>query len=127
MLKTMSAGADDFDERAPDRSSLLRSQFAAAVGAVLDTSLAESDKPPASPAFAQQLTEVAYSWATTALAPDLEAFARHSKRAQVGPEDVVLAARKNDMTHELVERESTRARQDKKRKTAGDGAAAAGS
>lgn len=100
-----------------DRSVLLRSHFAAAVATVLeaDDSVGGA-RPPASTAFAAQLTEVAWTWATTALAPDIEAFARHSKRTKIGPEDVVLAARKNEATHGLLGREAARLRSVRPRK-----------
>ena len=107
----MSDDDDAFAEQA-DRSLVLRQNFAAAVAAVLD---ADADTPaaarlPPSAAFAQALTDVAWTWTTTALAPELEAFARHAKRAKISAEDVVLAARKNDTTHALVEREAARLR-----------------
>ena len=104
---------DDFDE-APDRAASLRTHFALAV-----TSLLEGDERPSqlpvTPAFAQHLTELSHSWVTTALAPDLEAFMRHSKRSTVGPEDVVLAARKNDTTRKLVEAEAARSSKPRKK------------
>ena len=101
-----------------DRSRALRQHFAAAIAAVLDsndTSEAAA-RPPASTSFAAQLTEVAWTWTTTALAPDLESFARHAKRTKIGVEDVMLAARKNDVTHALIEREAARLRSANKRK-----------
>ena len=104
----MEASQDDFQE-APDRATLLRGQWAAAVAEVLDE-WPEPRKPPLSTTFAQNLTEVSWTWVTTALAPDLEAFARHSNRAQVGPADVVLAARKNEVTHAIMEQEAGRLR-----------------
>ena len=79
---------------------LLRGQWAAAVAAVLEAQ--PSANLPISHAFAQHLCEVSWNWATGALAPDLEAFARHSNRAQVGTADVILAGRKNDVTLALL-------------------------
>ena len=60
--------------------------------------------------FRRMSMQVAYQWATTALAPDLEAFQRHSKRSQIGPEDVLLAGRKNETTHQLLVNEAERLR-----------------
>ena len=112
---------DVFAERA-DRSVVLRQHFAAAVAAVLD---ADDDqvgtRPAASAGFAQNLSEVAWTWTTTALAPDLEAFARHAKRTKVGVEDVLLAARKNETTHALMEREAAKLRSSNVRQKVGDG------
>lgn len=107
----MDESDDDFRSQA-DRTTVLRQHFAAAVAAVLDAddTADAAARPPPSASFAAQLTEVAWTWTTTALAPDLEAFARHAKRSKIGVEDVLLAARKNDVTHALVEREATRMR-----------------
>ena len=114
------ADDDDFAEET-DRSSALRAHFAAAIASVLDTDDSdEASRPTPSSSFAAHLTEVAWAWTTTALAPDLEAFARHAKRAKVTPEDVALAARKNEVTHALVEREASRLRS--VRRKVGDGA-----
>ena len=93
---------DDFAADAQDRTGLLRQHFAAAVTELVDGDDADV-RLPASKSFVQQLTEVAWSWTTTALAPDLESFARHAKRSKVGAEDVLLAARKNEGTHALLE------------------------
>ena len=105
--------AEDF--AAPvDRTRTLRTHFAVAVADVLDgegdADAATSERLPITKAFAQQLTETAWTWATTALAPDLERFARHAKRSKVAPEDVLLAARKNEVTYALVDREAQRLR-----------------
>ena len=101
---------DEFAEPA-DRSTVLRSNFAAAVATVLDEEGEQSAASlPASAGFAAALTEVAWTWTTQALAPDLEAFAQHAKRAKIGVEDVVLAARKNETTKALVEREAANMR-----------------
>jgi hypothetical protein len=100
---------DDFAS-AVDRSAALRAAFAAAVAAVLDEEPADKTGPSPSTGFAAQLTEVAWQWTTTSLAPDLEAFARHAKRAKVGMDDVVLAARRNEVTHELLERTAAQSR-----------------
>jgi centromere protein S len=109
---------DDFAETA-DRSTLLRQNFAAAIAAVLDADSNDAEeaaaRPAASASFAAQLTEVAWMWTTTALAPDLEAFARHGKRAKIGVEDVLLAARKNEATLELMEREAAKLRSVKRK------------
>ena len=104
--------ADDFAP-ALDRSRTLRSQFALAVAEVIDNDPEEANggsrgRLSVSNAFSQQLTEVAWSWTTTALAPDLERFAKHAKRKAIGPEDVVLAARKNEVTHSLIDGEAQR-------------------
>ena len=99
---------DDFASQA-DRTTTLRQNFAAAIASVLDTNDPnDTRRPLPSAAFAAQLTEVAWQWTTTALAPDLEAFSRHAKRAKISAEDVVLAARKNEQTHAVVEREAAK-------------------
>ena len=100
---------DDFASQA-DRSTMLRQNFAAALAAVLDANDSDeaASRPPPSAAFAAQLTEVAWQWTTTALAPDLEAFSRHAKRAKISVEDVILATRKNEATQALVEREAAK-------------------
>ena len=82
------------------------------MAAVLD----ERRQPPPSHAFAQQLTELTWMWTTTALAPDLERFAQHAKRSRVAPEDVVLASRKNEVTHALINGASQRLKGTNKRK-----------
>ena len=107
---------DDFAGGAADNAVHLRSQFAAAVGTILDGH--DGLHCPPSTAFAQQLTEVAYQWATTALAPDLEAFQRHSGRKQIGAEDVLLAGRKNETTHDLLVAEAERLRRSMKESAA---------
>ena len=103
------ADDDDFAPAA-DRTATLRANFAAAVATILEGDDVEADgsvpRLPVSAGFAAHLTEVSWTWTTTALAPDLEAFARHAKRQKVGPDDVVLAARKNETTHSLLEREA---------------------
>lgn len=109
---------DDFAEQS-DRSTVLRQNFASAVAAVLDEAEEANARLPASAGFAAQLAEVAWTWTTTALAPDLEAFARHAKRARIGVEDVLLAARKNEATAQLMEREAAKLRSVKRK--AGDG------
>ena len=80
------------------------------LAAVLDANDSDeaASRPPPSAAFAAQLTEVAWQWTTTALAPDLEAFSRHAKRAKISVEDVILATRKNEATQALVEREAAK-------------------
>lgn len=109
---------DDFADAVQDRSALLRGQWAAAVASVLDAQ--DRDGLPISSTFAQHLAEISYAWATTSLAPDLEAFARHGNRATIGVADVLLAARKNDTTHMLIEREADRIRPEKKQKVETD-------
>ena len=99
---------DDFAAHT-DRQTVLRQNFAAGVATVLDANDSAS-RLPTSTGFATALTEIAWTWSTTALAPDLEAFARHAKRAKVGVEDVLLAARKNEVSHALVEREGQKLR-----------------
>ena len=114
---------DDFAPVA-DRSRTLRTHFAAGVAEILD---AEGDRAdgrlPLTKAFAQQLAEVSWSWTTTALAPDLERFAKHAKRSKIAPEDVLLAARKNEVTYALIDREAQKLRSaaaDAKRHKGGD-------
>ena len=105
----MAESEDDAFASQADRTTILRQNFAAAVAGVLDA----DDKPsrlPCSPSFATQLAEVSWSWTTTALAPDLEAFARHAKRSKIGVEDVLLAGRKTEATHALLEREAAKLR-----------------
>ena len=110
----MSASEDDAFAPAKDRRQTLRTAFALAVAEILDAGRGDeggndtggnSGRLPISKAAAQQLTEVAWSWTTTALAPDLERFAKHAKRSKVAPEDVLLAARKNEVTHNHIVRE----------------------
>ena len=100
--------ADDDFAPVVDRSRALRSTFALAVIEVLDE--AQQRGLPVDDAFARQLTETAFTWATTALAPDLEAFAKHAKRKSVAPEDVLLCARKNEVTHARVDRAAEKLR-----------------
>lgn len=103
----MAASQNDFDAPEETRAAVLRSHFALAVTDVLDG----EERPsalPVTPDFARHLSSLAYSWTTEALSPDLEAFARHSKRATVGIEDVALAARKNAGTRALIEAEAVR-------------------
>ena len=103
---------DDFAAPVDLRMRTLRNQFAVAVADVLDgegeAEMGARSSLPLSKAFAQQLTETTWMWATTALAPDLERFAKHAKRTVIKPEDVVLAARKNEVTHVLLDREAQR-------------------
>ena len=40
----------------------------------------------------------------------MEAFARHAKRAKVGTEDVLLASRKNEVTHAVMEQAAAKQR-----------------
>lgn len=108
---------DDFAAPVQGRRSLDRSHFAAAVAAVVDKD--DGKYPPASNGFVAALTQVTWDWTTKALAPDLESFARHSKRAQVGPEDVLLAARKNETTRSMVAREFERIRPVKRQREQG--------
>ena len=110
---------DDFAEQT-DRSTVLRQNFASAVAAVLDEAEEANARLPASAGFAAQLAEVAWTWTTTALAPDLEAFARHAKRAKISVEDVLLAARKNEATAQLMEREAAKLRSVKRKVGDGD-------
>ena len=77
---------DDFAPVA-DRSRALRTHFAAAVAEILDAKDDRTDdRLPVTKAFAQQLAEVSWSWTTTALAPDLERFAKHAKRLKIASE-----------------------------------------
>ena len=100
---------DDFAPAAQhDHKLRLRQHFGCAVAEILDSREQQHLKP--STAFAQQLAEVAYNWCETALGPDLERFARHGKRTKVGAEDVVFACRKNDVLHDLMEREAQKLR-----------------
>ena len=50
--------------------------------------------PTVSTETAKHVVDLVWDWTTTALAPDLEAFMRHSKRSTIGVEDVQLSARK---------------------------------
>ena len=80
-VSSMSEAGDDDDDFAAgqvnDRTQHLRSQFAAAVADILDGKGDDSEaRPRPTRAFAQQLTEVAWQWTTTALAPDLESSRR---------------------------------------------------
>lgn len=106
----MSDEDDDFAAGQADRMLHLRSQFAAAVAEILDSHDNAEPRPAPTQAFAQQLTEVAWQWTTTALATDLEAFQRHSKRSVIAADDVLLAARKNEATHMLLSEEANRLR-----------------
>ena len=115
------ASQDDFADAQQDRTTVLRQNFAAGIASVLDGNDDEAAaRPSATAGFAAQLAEVAWMWTTTALAPDLEAFARHAKRKSIDPQDVLLAARKNEVTHALVEREADRLRS--VRRKVGEGA-----
>ena len=88
---------------------------------------AQDAERPFATAVVHQLTAITHDWITRALAPDLEAFQRHSKRGTIGVEDVQLAARKNETTKamlgEFVE-ELAAAKQKKRRRPADDAAAA---
>ena len=101
---------DDFAPGAAqhDQNLRLRQHFACAVAEILDRREEQHQKP--STAFAHQLAEVAFEWSQTALGPDLERFAKHGKRTKVGPEDVVFACRKNDVLHDVIQREAGKLR-----------------
>lgn len=102
------ASQDDDFAHAPlalNPKQRLRAQFASAVAEVIDERRsAGTSGLNISSDFAAQLTEVAFDWATTALAPDLERFAKHGKRTKIAPEDVVLAGRKSSATHSALKR-----------------------
>ena len=76
------ASSQDHFDSALDRSALLRTHFALAVTDLLE-GVERPSGLPVTAEFSHHLTGLAYTWATTALAPDLEAFMRHSKRTQV--------------------------------------------
>ena len=124
------ASQDDFESQA-DRPSLAKQHLSAAIVTALEEK--ENDAtttaggPPLSKEAMLQITELVWDWTTTALAPDLEAFMRHSKRSIIGVEDVQLAARKNVRTRQLIDGEASRlkehkqaAREAKARRVAGD-------
>ena len=102
----MDASQDDDFQAQPARSTLAKQQLAAAVIAVLE------DEPATGPALskdaAHAVVDLVWDWTTTALAPDLEAFMRHSKRNTIGVEDVQLAARKNPRTKAIIAEEVQR-------------------
>ena len=101
----MDASQDDFQAQ-PARSTLAKQQLSAAVIAALE------DGPATGPALskdaAHAVVDLVWDWTTTALAPDLEAFMRHSKRSIIGVEDVQLAARKNACTKAVIAEEAQR-------------------
>mmetsp|Transcript_7476 Transcript_7476/g.14956 ORF Transcript_7476/g.14956 Transcript_7476/m.14956 type:complete len:134 (+) Transcript_7476:1-402(+) len=103
--KLMDASQDEFQAQ-PARSTLAKQQLAAAVIAALE------DGPATGPALSKEAAascvDLVWDWTTTALAPDLEAFMRHSKRSTIGVEDVQLAARKNARTKALIIDEANR-------------------
>ena len=97
----------DFQDQ-PERSTLARQQLSAAVIAALEEEGPGSSGPPLSEEVVKELTALVWDWTTTALAPDLEAFMRHSKRNTIGVEDVQLAARKNPRTKAIIAEEVQR-------------------
>lgn len=107
--------ADDFQPAAPDRATLLRKHFALAVTSVLDERCGDDATPRPTTEMVQQLTEVAWSWTVSALAPDLERFAKHAKRTRIAPDDVLLAARKSPATEVMLEREAAKLRSVKRK------------
>ncbi len=98
----------------PDRANHTKDHFLVAVGRLLEEE-ADSDLRPTAQ-FGRCLSEVAYQWTTTTLREDLDAFRQHAKRRSVGPDDVVLAARKNPVTHALLQREAARLRASKQKR-----------
>ena len=111
----MDASQDDFQAQ-PARSTLAKQQLGAAVIAALE------DGPAMGPALSKDavhaMVDLVWDWTTTALAPDLEAFMRHSKRNTIGAEDVQLAARKNARTKAIIADEAQRLKEVKEVKQA---------
>ena len=103
---TMDASQDDDFQAQPARSTLAKQQLAAAVIAALEDG--HSAGPALSKDAAHAVVDLVWDWTTTALAPDLEAFMRHSKRNTIGAEDVQLAARKNPRTKAIIAEEVQR-------------------
>ena len=103
--RIMDASQDDFQAQ-PARSTLAKQQLAAAVLAALEDG--QQSGPTLSKAAAHAVVDLVWDWTTTALAPDLEAFMRHSKRNTIGVEDVQLAARKNPRTKAIIAKEVQR-------------------
>ena len=101
----MEASQDDFQAQ-PTRSTLAKQQLASTVIAALEDSRATG--PALSKEAVAAVVDLVWDWTTTALAPDLEAFMRHSKRSTIGVEDVQLAARKNARTKALIIDEAER-------------------
>lgn len=110
------ASQDDFESHA-DRPTLAKQHLSAAVVAALEEkdndAVTTADGPPLSKEVMWQITELVFDWTSTALAPDLEAFMRHSKRNTIGVEDVQLAARKNPCTRQLIDGEASRLKEQK--------------
>ena len=104
-LVLMDASQDDFQAQ-PARSTLAKQQLAAAVLAALEDG--QQSGPALSKDAAHAMVDLVWDWTTTALAPDLEAFMRHSKRNTIGVEDVQLAARKNPRTKAIIAEEVQR-------------------
>ena len=103
--RIMDASQDDFQAQ-PARSTLAKQQLAAAVIAALEDG--QQSGPALSKDAAHAMVDLVWDWTTTALAPDLEAFMRHSKRNTIGVEDVQLAARKNPRTKAIIAEEVQR-------------------
>ena len=106
----MEASQDEFQEQ-PERKSLAKQHLSAAVLAALEEGPA--DAPTVSQDTAKLMVDLVWDWTTTALAPDLQAFMRHSKRSTIGVEDVQLAARKNERTKKLIDEEAQRLKDNK--------------
>ena len=102
----MDASQDDDFQAQPARSTLAKQQLAAAVIAALEDG--DTTGPALSKDAAHAVVDLVWDWTTTALAPDLEAFMRHSKRNTIGAEDVQLAARKNPRTKAIIAEEIQR-------------------
>jgi len=99
----MDASQDEFQAQ-PERGTLAKQQLSASVLAALEDA-SKDDGPLLSKEAAEAIVDLVWDWTTTALAPDLEAFMRHSKRSTIGVEDVQLAARKNVRTKALINEE----------------------
>ncbi len=99
------ASQDEFQAQ-PARGVLAKQQLSASVLAAIEE--APADGPQLSQEATKAMVDLVWDWTTTALAPDLEAFMRHSKRSTIGVEDVQLAARKNARTSALINEECQR-------------------
>ena len=101
----MDASQDEFQEQ-PARGALAKQHLSSAVLSVLEEG--PEDGPTVSKETARQMVDLVWDWTTTSLAPDLEAFMRHSKRSTIGVEDVQLTARKNARTKAFIDEEARR-------------------
>ena len=103
----MDASQEEFQEQ-PARGALAKQHLSSAVLAALEEGA--ENGPTVSTETAKHVVDLVWDWTTTALAPDLEAFMRHSKRSTIGVEDVQLSARKNARTKAFIDEEARRLR-----------------